>query len=100
MTVRADGNCLPASGSVFAFGNDDHTDEIRTRIVVKLALHKDYYLGDHTLINGLKCPNKIGDTAKAFAMYSDEYVAGVNLTPYIIETIFKHEVLKITKPKC
>ena len=44
--VRADGDCLPASGSVFAFGNDAHANEIRTqiaRIAIKLALHKDYY---------------------------------------------------------
>lgn len=99
VTVRADGNCLPASGSVFAFGNDDHSYEIRARIVVEMTLHKNYYLEDHNLINGLTCPQKPGYTAKALAMYSDEFVAGVQLTPSIIETIFEHEVLKITKPK-
>lgn len=99
VTVRADGDCLPGSGSVFAFGNDAHPNEIRTRIAIELALHKDYYLDDNNLKKGLKCPPKNGDTTKAFAMYSEEYVAGVHLTPSIIEMIFEHEVLKLVKPK-
>jgi len=99
VTVRADGDCLPASGSVFAFGNDAHPNEIRTRMAIELVLHKDYYLDDNYLKKGLKCPNKTGDTTKAFDMYSEEYVAGVHLTPSIIEMIFEHEVLKLIKPK-
>ena len=37
--VRADGNCLPACGSVYAFAHDRRPAEIRARIVHEMALN-------------------------------------------------------------
>lgn len=71
--VQADGNCLPYTGSVIAFGNDNHATEIRVRIIVKLALNSDLYLSQEYLQRGLSCPSKVY-LANSYAMYSEEYV--------------------------
>ena len=38
--VYCDGNCLPRSGSVLAFGNENHFNEIRCRIALELVRNK------------------------------------------------------------
>ena len=38
VTARADGDCLAAAGSVFAYGNDESPAEFRVRIVKELVL--------------------------------------------------------------
>lgn len=43
VVVRADGDCLPACGSVYAFGHDQRPAELRARIVHELACHSEYY---------------------------------------------------------
>jgi hypothetical protein len=35
-TIKADGNCLPSCGSVFGYGSDTNSAEIRVRIVTEL----------------------------------------------------------------
>lgn len=97
--VRADGDCLPGSGSVFVFGNDSHADEIRVRIVSELALNSQFYLDENNLVKGLPEEGNSHHIKKAFAMYSEEYEAGSVLTDTVIERIFQQELLKITKPK-
>ncbi|KAI0209280.1 hypothetical protein LSAT2_006002, partial [Lamellibrachia satsuma] len=42
VSVSADGNCLPRSGSVLAFGHENLADEIRTRFFIELELNEDY----------------------------------------------------------
>ena len=37
--VKSDGNCLPSCGSVFAYGNPNHTSEMRVRIIHELCLY-------------------------------------------------------------
>ncbi len=37
LKVPAAGDCLPCTASMFAFGNDRHANEMRARIVIKLA---------------------------------------------------------------
>lgn len=76
--VKADGNCLHYTGSVIAFGNDNHAIEIRVRIIVKLALNSDLHLSQEYLQRGLSCPSKVY-LAKSYAMYSEEYVHDENL---------------------
>lgn len=42
--VSAGGNCLPHSGSVLAFGDENKAIEMRVKIVVEVVLHMDRYL--------------------------------------------------------
>lgn len=42
VSVKADGNCLPYTGSVLAFGNDVHGTEIRVRIVIEQTLNEEH----------------------------------------------------------
>lgn len=48
--VTADGYCLPYNGSIFAFGNENNSSEIRVRIVIETVLHKKMYL-THDFLN-------------------------------------------------
>ncbi|KAL5015984.1 hypothetical protein ScPMuIL_005573 [Solemya velum] len=99
VSVRADGDCLAATGSVFAFGQDDRPDEIRARVVIELAMNKEFYLNEDNLRQGLTEPRPKGHTIKAFTMYSELYVPGTRLDREVIETIYEHEALQIAKPR-
>ena len=44
VSVSVDGNCLPRSGSVLAFGHENFADEIRARLVIEMVLNEDYCL--------------------------------------------------------
>ena len=50
--IYGDGNCLPRCASVYAYGNEDHYDEMRVRIVQELVLNKEKYLKDKVMKNG------------------------------------------------
>ena len=98
--VKADGDCLPACGSVFAYGNDLHVFEMRTRIVAELTLNEEYYLNETNLIKGeVANTENVGSLIKAYAMYSEEYMHDGKLTSDKIRDIYEREVLKITKEK-
>ena len=77
---RADGDCLAAAESVFAYGNDESPAEIRVRIVKELILNADCCTNDRNLKKGLNSARRDGHTKKAFATYSDECVPGNMLT--------------------
>ena len=93
----ANGDCLPGTGSVFAFGTDCHTMEIRARIVMELVLYKDYYLTDSNLIKGLEVQKKLDETKKAFAFYSDEYIYSDVVTENLIEQVFGARMFEYNK---
>jgi hypothetical protein len=44
--VEGDGNCLPRSASVACFGTETAHEEIRTRIGIEMALHKEQYINN------------------------------------------------------
>lgn len=95
--VGADGNCLPYTRSILAFGNQDRAAEIRVKIIVEAVLYIDLYLSQVYLRMGIETANK--DLAKIYAFYSDEYEANITRTQDQITEIYKKEVLKITKDK-
>lgn len=68
--VRADGDCLPASGSVFIYGNDKHPSEIRTRIIIEQVLKEDFYLDEKKLLQGYDHGRQSKTLMKGYAMYS------------------------------
>jgi hypothetical protein len=65
--VHANGDCLPACGSVFVHGRDTSPDEIRLNIIKELVSHKDLYLNKEYLSRGLACPQKT--ILKSFATF-------------------------------
>ncbi|XP_048243037.1 uncharacterized protein LOC125375972 [Haliotis rufescens] len=95
--VSADGNCLPHCGSVFAFGNENHVFEIRARIITEQVLNKNLYLSNDYMCQGITPPSS-RSLPKQFAMYSDHFIPGIELTSSTIETIYENEILAITKP--
>jgi len=95
--IRADGDCLPGVGSLYAFGTDEHPMEIRARIVRELVCEKDYYLNESNMKRGLQGAS--GKLLNSFAIYSEEYEPGTRLNQGKIEEIYKKEVMAMTKPK-
>lgn len=53
ITVRADGDCLPACGSVFIFRNDRYPAEIRTRIAIEHVVNDHFYLNENMLLQDM-----------------------------------------------
>ena len=54
VTVRAEGNCLPATISYFIFGHEKYQVEARVRIAMELVSHEISYLDDGFLARGLE----------------------------------------------
>ena len=74
VSVSADGNCLPRSGSVLAFGQENFADEIRARLVIELALNEDYYLNGLFLRQGAEFDDKAAERLSiSYVMYNDQY---------------------------
>ncbi|XP_046554961.1 uncharacterized protein LOC124264267 isoform X2 [Haliotis rubra] len=94
-SVKADGNCLPSVGSVYAYGTIDRTSEMRVRIVTELALNEDLYLDRNFLQNG-RCPANAKNWPKIYAQYSDLFIHGTRLTDDIVRDILRLEILKIS----
>ena len=100
-TIKADGNCLPSCGSVFGYGSDTNSAEIRVRIVTELVLNDDYYLDNKSLLKGTCTDggNSTKQLPKIYAQYSDMYVPGMTLTDSMVKNIYQMEAIKIKKDK-
>jgi hypothetical protein len=97
-TVSADGNCLPYTGSVHAFGTENKGDEMRVRIVTELALHHELYLNQTYLERGLSFEAK--NLPTWYAMYSELFLPGMLLNDTTIKALFQNEVVSVSEDKC
>ncbi|CAC5360184.1 unnamed protein product [Mytilus coruscus] len=98
--VRADRGCLPATGSVLAFGSDSHPIEIRTRIILEQVMHEDKYLDKQFLLRGFDNANDSAKTLiKGYAMYSDEFMHDRRLSDDVFKDIYRREIIKVTTEK-
>ncbi|XP_070176029.1 uncharacterized protein [Littorina saxatilis] len=84
--VYGDGNCLPRSASVLAFGHEDNHVEMRVRIAVEMALYRQFYLSN-------TMSHVVANLPKKSAMYSENYVGQV-LTPHVVQEMFHTEVME------
>ena len=57
--TEADGNCLPRSISLLVFGDQEHHDEIRCRIVHEMVLNESLYLEGHGMLGEGECPEQL-----------------------------------------
>lgn len=93
----ADGDCLPHTGSIIAFGQENLNSEIRVRIVQELCLHKNLYLSPEYLRQGIDVSdNEAKKLPGKFAMFSEHYLGGP-LTETTIESIYTQEVVTISR---
>jgi hypothetical protein len=99
VAVTGDGNCLPYTGSVLAFGQENHGKEMRVRIVFELAIHKDLYLSKEHLRKGLDDNGTVNDLSVAFAMYSEKYIPGILLNKETVAEIYHSEVIDACNDK-
>ena len=95
--VSADGNCLPSTGSILSFGNKDKPAEMRVKIIIESAIHKELYLSQAHLERGIKTSNTT--LAKTYALYSDEFIPNQRLGQEQVEEIYEKEIMNITKDK-
>jgi hypothetical protein len=101
MKVPAVGDCLPHSASVLAYGEVDHPNEMRARIVIELAIHKEMYLDHDYLRTGISITDRQArNLTKTFCMFSDQYVPGMILRDGgTVSEIFLNEVRSVSVPK-
>ena len=99
VSVKADGDCLPACGSVFLYGNDMRSEEVLVRIISELALNIDFYLEDDNLRKGLPSNVTNDSLKKIFAMFSADFIPGIALTDNIIRMILEKEIKSICTHK-
>lgn len=99
VATSAFGNCLPATGSYFLFGNEDHHVEMRVRIAAELALHADLYLDDDVLKQEMG-HMPVTSRKETYAMFSDKYRPhqGSLLTSKDVQTLYEEETMSIVKP--
>ena len=101
VNVRADGDCLCASGDVFATGKDANPYRIRLKIIHEQVLNEDYYLQEENLLKGYDHPSSLHELSKAFAMYSEHFDPSnySKLDADRIKSIYRTEILSILKPR-
>ncbi|MCG8046239.1 MAG: hypothetical protein N0E48_11390, partial [Candidatus Thiodiazotropha endolucinida] len=97
--VHSDGNCLPSTASVFAYCNKHQVDEMRVRIILEQVKHEKHYLNDNFLQTGKygRSMDPKRSTKKQYAMYSESFIPGRRLTNESIKSIYRKEVLSITR---
>ena len=97
VSILADGNCLPRTGSALLTGEESMHVEIRVLIALELVLNKSTYLDENFLSLGRKEPRRPNICAR-YATYSPGYNPDNDLTPKEIERLYEDEVLEIIKP--
>ncbi|WAR22348.1 LOW QUALITY PROTEIN: hypothetical protein MAR_016322 [Mya arenaria] len=97
--VNTDGNCLPSCGGVYAFGNPDRPEEIRTRIIKELSENESYYLNHENLLKGsvIDKNEKTKNLSFQYAQYSEYFIPGMHLTQTLLRDIFQKEVMSLTE---
>ena len=90
-----DGNCCPRSLSIAAFGDDSRHIEMRAKIVVESVLNKERYLSHEYLAQGATGVREDVTFPEVYAMFSGQNAAG--LSENIIETVYEHEIMGITR---
>ena len=96
--VNSDGNCLPSTGSTFAFGNKCQVHEIRLRIVLKLVKHEKYYLNDSFLESGTYSRKGTEQTSLK-KQYCEYFIPGCKLSDEKNRTIYRKEIESVIKDK-
>ncbi|WAR31462.1 hypothetical protein MAR_034004 [Mya arenaria] len=99
--VNTDGNFLPSCGSVYAFGNPDRPEEIRTRIIKELSENESYYLNNENLLKGsvIKKNESTKNLSFQYAQYSEYFIPGMHLTQTLVRDIFQKGVMSLTENK-
>ncbi|XP_052809213.1 uncharacterized protein LOC128237660 [Mya arenaria] len=94
--VNSDGNCLQSTGSVFAYSDTEHVEEMRVRIIIEQVKHELFYLNDDFLQTG----GTTSKTSKQYAQYSEMFIPNEReMTNENIKSIYRKEILSITKDK-
>ena len=95
--VNGDGNCLPCSASLLAFGDQKYYKEMRARIVIELATHEEYYLNSQNLGADLdeKGPKNL---AKMYCQHSS-HCNTAQLDEESVKKIFRLEVCDVAIDK-
>ena len=93
MHICNDGNCLSRCASMMAYGHQNHHIEMRIRIVIEMAANLEQYL-DNVHLQGGECLKD--DLPKTYAMYSNHFRHGQQLTPASIKDVLCREIETIT----
>jgi hypothetical protein len=98
--VTPDGDCLPHTGSVLAFGSQDHPNEIRLRIILELILHGDLYLNPDYLRRGEEnmTDQLANNLPNNFTMYSGQYEKVNKIKRADVIKTYQSEVTALTIP--
>lgn len=87
--VYGDGNCLPRCASILAFGDEDQFTEMRVRIAIEMALHRDIYSNPNM-------SSVVANLPKKALLYSEHFV-GQHLTDGVLDKMFEDEVMGSVK---
>ena len=96
--VLGDGNCLPRTGSILAFGHENNHVEMRYRIILELVTHSEMYLNTAYINKGTKLPSSEAKSLPStYAMFSEKYTPGHALSANEVSRIYKAEVMSLLK---
>ena len=94
--VSPDGDCLPHTGSMLAFGHERATEELRVRIIVELVMHSECYLANDYLQRGIDVDEDGSiPLTKRFCMYTGHFADINDITMDQVLKSFETETLGI-----
>ena len=91
--IVADGNCLPRTGSMIAFGHENCHEEIRSRIILEQCNNDDVYLNPNHLRKGVDTTDREASLLRIIAC------TGV-LESGKVHTNYRHEIINTYSTGC
>lgn len=96
--IVGDGNCLPRTASLLVFGDEQHHEEMRTRITVEMCTGASDYINNNYLNRGMDFPkNESRNLSVSYTMFSEEYIPGTKITQAETRKVFEAEAMTIVQ---
>ena len=92
LAIAGDGNCLPRCASVLVYGDEEHHNEMRARIILELVLAQEFYLDESFLQDGCQGSNVLA----TYSMFSGQVVP----TPFVqnsAQSVMREEIMDMRK---
>lgn len=97
-SVKADGDCLLHTASVFAFGHENSPTEMRLHTLVEMILHDKLYLDHNHLRQGCGLTDRAArQITNDFCMYSGQYESPKVITRKDMVSTFQAEAKEMSK---
>ena len=97
VVTTGDGNCLTRALSRVYFGNEEHHEEVRVRLIIEAVKNKKQYLGSRDLNLGAEVCYGHAHMAQVWTQFSPYFNPGTKITDDLMEGLYDLDVMEMCK---